>query len=152
MTIFTSFEGNCTLKALNVHDNGDIIDSGVSTFLSTALCDKTTINRTYSSNHTLQSLRGYYFTADFKVNILELIATVLDMNRNEDKSEVARQKILKYHFTRGSGDLHVFASMPDSLMPFVLGWIERNTIGATLMFEVVRGFPVLFNISDESPL
>jgi hypothetical protein len=150
MSMFTALVGNSSLKGLNVRYNGKIIDSEVSTYLSCVLCDKTSIERTYSSNHTLQSLRGYYSCADFRIDIIGYFSSLLEMNKYDDKVEVARQKILKYHFSGGSGDLHVFDTMSETLMPHAIAWIGRNRIGSTLMFNFVRGFPVLFNISHES--
>lgn len=150
MSMFTALVGNSSLKGLNVCYNGKIIDSEVSTYLSCVLCDKTSIERTYSSNHTLQSLRGYYSCADFRIDIIGYFSSLLEMNKYDDKVEAARQKILKYHFSGGSGDLHVFDTMSETLMPHAIAWIGRNRIGSTLMFNFVRGFPVLFNISHES--
>ena len=150
MSIFTALVGNSSLKELNVRYNGKIIDPEVSTYLSCVFCDKTSIERTYSSNHTLQSLRGYYSCADFRFDIIGYFYSVLDMNKFEDKVEVARKKILNYHFSGGSGDLNVFATMPETLMPHVIAWIGRNKMESNLMFNFVRGFPVLFNVSKQS--
>lgn len=58
--------------------------------------DKTSIESTYASNRTLRSLL-YLFRSEGDENILYDIASSLEMNKNEDKAEVSRQKILKQH-------------------------------------------------------
>jgi len=122
--------------------------------LCRALCDETNISCTYYSNHTLQTLIVHRTLPSvlIDVDILKYGSSLVTMNLNDNKFEVARQKILKTHFSGGSDYLHVFASMPETVMPFVFAWIGRNTLGreSTLMFNVVRGFPVLFRMSHES--
>jgi hypothetical protein len=69
------------------------------------------------------------------------------MNKSEeDKAEVARQKILKYHFSGGKKDIQVFARMPENHMPFAIAWIGRNKLGYSVMFDFVSSFPALFDI------
>jgi hypothetical protein len=113
------------------------------------LCDKTCIDSIYSSNHTLDVLLlPFYFRGE---EILDEIASSLEMNHNEDKAEVARQKILKHHFSGGSStNVHVFTRMPDAVMPFAVGWIGRNNLGYSLMFNVVRDLPHLSDVRNGS--
>lgn len=113
------------------------------------LCDTTCIESIYSSNHTLDVLLlPFYFRGE---DILDEIASSLEMNHNEDKAEVARQKILKHHFSGWSStNVHVFTRMPEAVMPFAVGWIGRNNLGYSLMFNVVRDLPHLFDVRNGS--
>ena len=69
------------------------------------------------------------------------------MNQNEDKSEVARKKILKYYFSVGGDKASAFAQMSEKVMPFALEWIGRTVSGFSLMYNVVRGNPTLFDMT-----
>ena len=122
VAIFLALAGNSSLKGLNTLKNrSEIRDTRTWMTLCRALCDETNISCTYYSNHTLQALSVH---RTFSVFISSLVA----MNVNENKFEVARQKILETHFSGGSGFLHVFASMPETVMPFAIAWIGRNTL------------------------
>ena len=72
------------------------------------------------------------------------IAQLLEMNKTEDKAKVARQKIIKYHFFGEGKDIHVFSRMPSTTLPIAIEWIGRNRTEFTLMYEVVRVIPALF--------
>jgi hypothetical protein len=87
------------------------------------LCDTTCIESIYSSNHTLDVLLlPFYFRGE---DILDEIASSLEMNHNEDKAEVARQKILKHHFSGWSStNVHVFTRMPEAVM--LCCWMDRE--------------------------
>ena len=117
--------------------------------LHRALCDVSSINKTFSSNHTLHEL-----VVSQELSLQEEIyddkplpsdiSSLLDMNKIEDKAQVARHKILKFHFTEDK-DVHVFArTMPLTTMPVAIEWIGRNRTEFLLMYEVVRSVPALF--------
>ena len=117
--------------------------------ISRALCDTSSASSTFSSNHMLHklvvsrviSMRDEIY--DDKP-IPSDVALLLEMNKTEDKAEVARQKIVKYHFTDKGKDIHVFARMPTTTLPIAIEWIGRNRSEFTLMYEVVRVIPALF--------
>jgi hypothetical protein len=114
------------------------------TVLSRALCDSSNINRIFSSNHTFHSLEEE--TNYVLRTIPDEILTLMQMNKNErNKSEVARQKILKYHFAWGDKNIHEICCMPLAHMPVALGWIGRSNHGLSLMYNVVRELPILFD-------
>jgi hypothetical protein len=105
------------------------------------LSDKSSIDSTHSSNHTLCKFDPLY--PPFEKDIRRL----LKMNRNEDKAKVARQKILQHHFSEGNANIHVFAAMPETNLPFAIAWIGRNKDGRTLMYNFAQAFPSLLDIS-----
>lgn len=120
-------------------DSNDAITDMIWKDIANVLCDKTSIGSIYSSNHTLQELCISHLT--FPEEVVSLLA----MNQNEDKSEVARQKILKHHFLARGNNANVFSRMPETMMPFPMEWIGRNRLGFSLMYNVVRDNPTLFD-------
>ena len=84
----------------------------------------------------------------------------LHVNGNDNKSKVARQKILERHFAggdvdenigfaRGSTDIvQVVAGMPESVLVHAIEWIGRDNLGYSVMNDFVRGFPHLFDPED----
>lgn len=115
------------------------------TVLSRVLWDKSSISNTYSFNHTL-------YKVAFRP-LSKVCQQILKMNRNENKVEVALQKILLQHFAAGNTNIHdVFANMPETRLPFAIEWIGRNNDGRTLMYDFVQAFPTLFDIRPKAGL
>ena len=143
--IVSALSGNSCLRELCLLKNERITDNIWDDILN-MLCDRTSVGSImYSSNHTLQSIL-------IDLPIPAEVAFLLAMNRNEDRSEAIRGKLLKYHFSdRGDGDkcanIHVFAQMSESMMPIALEWIGRNRFGFSLMYEVVQVLPAMFNVT-----
>ena len=80
---------NSTLEELDLSYN-NITAEGWAPFLR-LLCDTSSINNTYLSNHALQSIGGGFNT------IPKGIFTSLDNNTSDDKQQVAITKILQNH-------------------------------------------------------
>jgi hypothetical protein len=106
--------------------------------ISRVLCDLSSIESTFASNHTLQNVH-----LGGNDDIWNDIPPFLRMNRNVNKAEVARQKILTYHFDGGNANLHVFSEMSETTMPHAIEWIGRNGDGLTMMYNLIRGNPTL---------
>ena len=138
--IILALLGNSTLKTLNLNSNRAITDM-IWKDLNCLICDTTSIGSIYSSNHTFQKLYTNHLARP------EIVVSLLTMNRNEDKSEVARQKILRYFFSGGGDKASAFAQMPEKVMPVALEWIGRTVSGFSLMYNVVRGNPTLFDMT-----
>ena len=128
--------GNRSLEMLIIDPDG-LTDECWNT-MSSALCDSSNIESIYWSNHIFYNIciRNYQGVPG---NVMSL----LEINANQDKAQVVRQKILKYHFSGGSANIHIFSEMPESMMPYVLEWIGHNNLGYSLMHTVIRDFPTL---------
>jgi len=109
---------------------------------------------TYNSNHTLQDLCDYISDDDIK--------SYLELNKNEDKVEVARQKILQTHFSTNEDDdsskMQELLDMELEIMPSVIAWIGRptpinwkgtNVSGLSTMFNILCRLPDLFDSSTQ---
>jgi len=117
---------------------------------STLLCNKKSIMDTYTSNHTLQNLSD-----DFPDELNDTLWSYLELNENNDKEEVARQKILQTHFsTNETSKMQELLDMELKMMPTVIEWIGRpayigwrgtNVSGLSLMYNLMRRLPDLFD-------
>ena len=82
-------------------------------------------------------------------DIPEEVDTLLQMNCNENKSDVARQKIIFHHFSGADASYEVFISMNTKLLPQAIRWIGRDELGFSLMYQSVRGVPFLFELNTK---
>lgn len=132
---------NKTLKRLSLGGKG-FTDDGV----RQVLCDRSSINSTFDSNHNIR-----YLSWGGTGRVWNAMYVFMRMNEKDDKSEVARQKILACHFDGGNNEnLHVFSDLPETTLPHAIEWIGRNKDGFTLMNNLVRGYPTLLNSRDGS--
>jgi len=127
-----ALKGNKSLTMLLLphhdHENQrrNMTDAGWSAF-SKLLCDTSSINNTYLSNHTLMDI---HFCADSRPFITDL----LQMNAAAQKEDTMRnQKIAMQSLTR----CKIFMSHPDldmkplfeyklKLLPWVMGWFRKS--------------------------
>ena len=139
---------NGTLCQLDLDDNPSITAVGWQSFSKT-LCNTSSFNATFLSNHTLSYLGD-------EVLENETIGPLLRLNARDDKKEVAIIKILQTH---DDFDMLPFFEWEFKCLPLVLCWLERasecempeefvepNIEGRKLstIFQFVRGMPVLY--------
>jgi len=106
--------------------NSIVLIMRVWTALGRVLWDRRRINRTFFSNHTLcgwlvdrcdHAAEEYdpgFDEISHNLSLPKYIHAMLGMNNNEDKLEVACEKILKHHFSRRerAKNIPLFARMP----------------------------------------
>jgi hypothetical protein len=103
---------NCShSEELWIHDNPSITTRG----WQRLLCDTTSVNATFLSNHSLSYLGD-------EIDENETIGYLLQLNCRNDKKEVATIKILKCH---NDFDMLPFFQWEFKVLPLVLGWLER---------------------------
>ena len=102
----TALANNTSLRVLRLRGN-DVISERGKNALVNLLADKTSINTMYMSNHTLEEVT---------VSAPWFGGRIVN-NENEDKVEVARQKILQYLFLDGDVKLQEFLVMDIQLCP-----------------------------------
>lgn len=113
---------NCTLKALDLNSNYSITNKGWSAF-SKILCGTSTINRTYFSNHTIESVSGY---SDSLCDALPSdLMSYLDMNRDHSNNNAATIKILEHHY---HFDMCPLFEWDLKMLPLVMTWIESASV------------------------
>lgn len=156
-----SFVNNTKLQDLDISSNPFDI-TGVWLLFKNVLCNTSSINDTYSSNHTLQTLR---------LTIREATSHILQLNKSSNKTHVAIKKILQYHHDIGVESL--FGLDKDGewtlkALPYVVAWFERasavkvsdsafvqeserdRTIRRSLssIYKFAKAMPLLFVSSD----
>jgi len=135
---------NSTLKTLDLDGNG-ITSEGWAPF-SKLLCDTSTVNKTFMSNHTLRSIAGRQ--NGFSVEIINYLA----LNRNDDKQKVAITKILQNH----SFDMQPFFEWEFSVLPIMIRWFTKaadctteyeekiKKMRLSVVYDFIREFPMLY--------
>ena len=120
-TLANGLANNTKMRILDLEDNP--IDSGVRDIFSRLLCNTSSINSIYSSNHTLEQL-----TLDISRG--DELRFLLKQNRGTNKRHAAIKKILTYHpridmvpffewNMEGEGERNLKA------LPYVIAWFER---------------------------
>ena len=123
----------CSMLGINMNADPGM---GVIEALSNTLCDRTSIESTFNSNHILERADRI----EWIFSSIPAIDPLLKMNKNADKIEVARQKIIKYYFFKDN-NLHELGRMDVGLLPRVLEFVDRYE--PTRLYEVVRITPSL---------
>jgi hypothetical protein len=141
-----TLSNNTSLCELDLGERG--VSKHTLDVLANVLCDKTSIANVCSSNHSLNILYpNYYGVVDGndveRVHHDEL-DVLLDMNKNPDKVEVIRTKLLTYFFSNADNIVRGFGSVDTTVMPNVMEWIGRDRLGYSVMFELCRSMPELF--------
>jgi hypothetical protein len=133
--ILDALKTNRSLKTLrynywkvdHVTDNADCMWPS----FSRILCDKSSIDATYNSNHVLESL--LINPINPRKEMPMEIYSLLHLNANPKKHAVARQKIIRYHTFNNVG------FVPSSL-PTVLAWVG-NEGTLSQLYGIVRNAP-----------
>ncbi|EJK47655.1 hypothetical protein THAOC_33608 [Thalassiosira oceanica] len=133
-TLADGLRYNQRLTRISLGDNR-ITEHGWNAF-SSILCDASSIQATYNSNHTLQDL-GYY-------RIPEDVERMLSLNKGKNKSRVAANKILQAHRHL---DMRPLFGRELGLLPYVVAWLEqfaksRPDLKLSSIFEFVRAMPM----------
>ena len=137
---------NQMLERLSL-DNNPITAKGWQA-LSKILCDTTSVNATFLSNHTL-----WHVGSDIDGN--DIIVPSLELNESDDRKEVATIKILQSH---EDFDMLPFFEWEFKCLPMVIGWLERASEyempedfepnierrKLSTIFQFVRGMPLLY--------
>jgi len=122
----TAMPINRTLRTLDLRGN-HITESGWIHFMH-ALCDSSTINSTFFSNHLLQTLvtrKGNYFLETLPSATIQYY---LDLNKNEDKEKVAALKIIPLHID--SIRMVPFFEWELKCLPIVVKWFDKASFSA----------------------
>ncbi len=150
VAFFHTLRGASVLETLNIDSVGlEGITKEEWCILSQALCDKVTIGKTYTSNHTFNTCYLPEEMEPCDSCSLQELRILLDLNENPNKAEVARQKIMKYHFSCGKSGIHAIACMHESVLPHAIEWLGRDKHGYSAMFSFVESFPTLFYVSHD---
>lgn len=144
MFIAGSLAGNNTLVTLDLAGNR-IFEAGIKAFLK-LLCDDSTIEKTYLSNHTLQSLGSPRRREQRRPAVL---TGLLALNKFTRKSYVAQQKIMGVHMN-GNFGMKPFAEMNVAVLPHLLSWTNPKAL-VRKKLDGIRQLSVLHQIVKNMP-
>jgi len=143
---------NTTLEHL-YFDNTEITITGYIA-LANVLCNKSSKETIHTSNHTLQGLFLFRFESSSSQFVsrddAHELESLLQLNKNENKVEVVRQKILRYHFCNGSNNIEEFVDMDLGIMPHAISWIGKNEAGLSLLYKLCESMPSLFDSESKA--
>jgi hypothetical protein len=134
--IAASLVGNANLKELQFNLRSQaVVDE-----FDRLLCNTSSIVDICNSNHTLAKIHH----SDLSARTREC----LQLNQNETKNKVIRDKIMRYYFI-GDCDLAPFFDVPVSVLAEVmgLGAVDKNK---TAIFKLLRGIPNLCDVSSRT--
>ena len=134
-------------------DNCGIGSTGWERF-SSLVCDRSTVNNSYLSNHTIQLIGKHYRQfSRFDSEIYRHLMHNLSINDgNLDKNHIARWKIMTLH---RSMKMDPFFDWNLKFLPIVMTWFEKDGIAGwdhpttwslqlSNIFQFVRGMPFHF--------
>ena len=154
-TIANSLINNNKLQKLYLY--GNPIDLTIQDVFSNILCNTSSIEQTYSSNHTLKALafgRGHGHSHG------QHLASLLSMNTHTNKSHVTIKKILKFHPNIDMEPLFEWDAEGEhtlKALPYVMNWFERARVAVadedeyniekrklSAIFQFAKTMPLLF--------
>ena len=141
--IAAGLTGNTMLKKLTLDSSQEIDMSSIANLL----CDASSIDQIYNSNHTLDTLETNRWDHDFP----PIIANCLALNKLSNKDEVIREKIARYYFV-GDFPTSPFATMPVLYLPRVLSMIKCGDARhcQSAIFRLLKYIPELCNVSSRN--
>ena len=144
---------NKTLKVLKLNHNPGITAVGFSALIH-VLCNPSSINATYSSNHTLMALESEPQTTIQNI-IPPILRKWLKLNKSTNMKKIAMSKILCYHKHLS---MKPFFEWDLKMLPIAIKWfdtaisifkradslqrIRKRKLSST--YEFVRMFPMFF--------
>eukprot|EP00985_Skeletonema_marinoi_P000613 scaffold224_cov108-Skeletonema_marinoi.AAC.11 len=127
--------GNKVLRCLQLRDDEDEDDIAISregwNAFATALCDTSSVNNTYLSNHTVQELWHVRHEFDEGFDVDEGTFLYLKLNK-EHQEDAAVCKILMNHTHL---DMTPLLQWELKLLPLAVGWFERAKHCTTLSIQ-----------------
>ena len=92
-----------------------------------ALCNTSSINSTYSSNHNLTSIGENLDRMRLELTGYErrILSDLFELNRNPDKHQVAALKIIRYH---DHLDVTLMLEWDLKCLPLVVDWFDRAVL------------------------
>ena len=149
-----SGNGTSQLKRLKIfmEDVNLAITNAVWDPLMNLLCNTTDINSTWSSNHYLCELGDIpeysspeYDSDDEPIDDIEMpgdIYLLLEMNKDDDKKQVARRKVIEHHFS-DDYDVNALIGVDHKLLPRKISWFGRDELGLSVVYSIIRTLPDL---------
>ena len=115
-----------------------------------ALCDGSSINATYLSNHTLQKISYGHSFCDQKPS--DEVNLYLGMNElSSTKHEAARLKIYSKHFSEDGFSMEPFENISLKVIPHVIAYMGKGGV-RSLMYNFVKGLSSFVDLSSTATI
>jgi hypothetical protein len=115
------------------------VRGGYAAFTHT-LCNKSSIRSTYHSNHTLNMLYDREYTLSHDSMLWpEELTSLLQINKENNKNQAARLKIIKTHFSGNDIKMEPFTKIAVSVRPHAIAWMAKDMH----LYEFLRAMPSL---------
>ena len=145
MVLSNALTNDTTLEILVVYANSSISDIGWQAF-SNIICNKTSLSSIYTSNHKLQQFYAGMFSENERPK--DHLVSLLELNQNDNKQEVARQKLIRYYFSNDDGGIikvEEFVDIELEVLPHAIAWAGRDDTGHSLLYKLFQTMPTLFD-------
>ena len=113
-----ALENNNTLVRLSFLDGNQVTAKGWEA-LSKLLCDYSSVNSAFRSNHTLYDL-GVMSDENMSQDLVDIFGPDLHLNETDDKNAVAMTKIYGRNL-----DMSPFFEWEFKILPLMINWLER---------------------------
>ena len=124
------------------------------------------MNATFRSNHTLtrvylrvesetlledfDGLPTFWRPTTIQDHYPSHLTNMLQLNRNDNKFEVSRQKILRCHFEGYETQQFVDMDLDLEVLPHALAWCGGDYRGPTLLYRLVQSQASLFDSNSRA--
>ena len=143
---------NTSLEVLGLLGRGEDFDFAFAdeismqgwTAFAKALCDNSSITSICSSNHSLYEILNSGDERYCRESMPSRVQSLLDMNREKNKAEVVRSKILRFFFIDADTVERTFADVGTAMMPDAIGCLGRDRLGFSTLYLLLRSMPWLF--------
>jgi hypothetical protein len=124
--------------------------------LTCMLCNNRSILSTFNSNHSLEKIILEIFAYDedndedeeeqIMAKLPEELKTLLQINKENYKSQAARLKIINTHFSGNDINMEPFMKMDVDIRPHAIGWMAKDMH----VYQFLRAMPSLLEkVEDE---
>ena len=132
----------------NNYDDDPTISMQVWDTFADVMCDSSSIANVCTSNHSLYELWEFHWNSGEVIP--SEIQSLLRMNRNKNKAEVVRSKLMKHYFSKPSNVERTFANFLTTMMPDAMGWVGSDRLGFSTMYRLIGSMPWLLESKDIS--
>jgi hypothetical protein len=119
-----------------------VTSNGYDTFTCT-LCNSSSILSTFNSNHSLEEVSFEVYDNEFEQLLCDVLpeelTTLLQINKENNKNQAARLKIIKTHFSGNDIKMEPFAKMAVNVRPHAIEWMAKDMH----LYEFLRAMPSL---------
>jgi len=157
IVIANSLAKNNKLQRLSIYNNRITHPNPyLEEIFSRSLCNTSTINDTYSSNHKMEKVLLYTYSQKPS----QQLQSLLELNKGTNKSHVAIKKILLYHPNIEMEPLYGWGSEDEwslKALPYIVAWFDRareavaNDDGESYNIDT-KALSAIYHFAKDMPL